>query len=92
MKYSSMYVGDVSGGAAVRALKPVEDITVLFPVTCPRCGSAGLMESPVIVVKTALTLWNNMRLYAGCHAVAWNASRGELENIRRYLTTDGWEF
>jgi len=44
---------------------------------------------PVIVVVTALTSWQQMRLHAPCHHAAWDATPTDLRAIREYLG-DAW--
>jgi len=58
---------------------------VAIPVRCPQCGAVGLSEFPVMVVAVALVKWNNMCLYAPCHAGGWDASQEEIDAIRRHL-------
>ena len=59
--------------------------TIKFPVTCPRCGNESLTAFPVATVANALIQRNRIRLYADCHEVAWHASATEMEQIREYL-------
>jgi hypothetical protein len=62
--------------------------TISLPVTCPHCGASSMSEFPLPVVLIALTRWNNMALYAECHATSWSASPDELERLREYLGPD----
>ncbi len=59
--------------------------TVLIPVKCPICGKQALSPHPVIVVVTALTLWDRMLLRAPCHKQTWEAAAAELKSIRDHL-------
>ena len=51
------------------------------------CGTDTVTEFPTLVVVTALTQWNNMRLHGTCHAVFWDASAAEIQSIREQLGT-----
>lgn len=64
------------------AMRPA---TVQIPVYCPVCGEESLERVPVTVVAKALHSWRQMRLYARCHDVAWNADRFELQAIQQFL-------
>jgi DNA-directed RNA polymerase subunit RPC12/RpoP len=55
-----------------------------LPVTCPHCGEKSLAKFRVSVLADGI-LGDSIRLYADCHLVAWDASEGELENIRHHL-------
>ncbi len=59
--------------------------TLMVPVRCPECGKSMSMRSAWIVVDTALTRWNRMKLKAPCCGVSWNASSAELDEIRRHV-------
>jgi hypothetical protein len=59
--------------------------TVLVPVRCPECGKSTSMRSAWIVVDTALSRWNHMKLKAACCRVSWNASTAEVDEIRRHV-------
>jgi hypothetical protein len=58
---------------------------VEVPVQCPSCGIVRMTSFPVLVILAALTKWQQMRLYAGCHDGAWDASPAELQAIRQHL-------
>jgi hypothetical protein len=58
---------------------------VRFPVTCPICARALLTELPVALIAEALIRGASIRLHAGCHEVAWDATQLEVEQIRQYL-------
>ena len=62
-----------------------------IPVRCPQCGNATVMKCHWIVVTTALSRWNQMKLRAVCCAVTWDASVTELAGIRQFLevSSDG---
>lgn len=62
--------------------------SVGIPVKCPLCRAEASVEFPVIVIITALTVWNNLRLYVNCHDVSWDASSTELDAIRCHLGTE----
>jgi hypothetical protein len=59
--------------------------TVRFPATCPKCGSERLAEFPVDIVADALGRGSDICLAATCHDVIWTATDLELEQIRQYL-------
>jgi len=59
--------------------------TVRFPITCPKCGKEQLDEYPVAEVAAALLSGEKLRLLAACHGYTWNANPTELEQIREYL-------
>lgn len=63
--------------------------TVLVPVRCPECGKSTSMRSAWMVVDTALTRWNRMKLKAACCRVSWNASPAELAEISRHVGRAG---
>jgi hypothetical protein len=67
---------------------PPPDPVVEIPVRCAACGRESLVEFPVLVIATALTRWNNLRLYSACHDVSWDASPSELQFIRQHLGAD----
>jgi len=74
-----------AAGAPTKASWNKRPRTVMVPVTCPECGKSTSMRSAWIVVDTALTHWNRMKLKAGCCRVSWNSSTTELEEIRRHV-------
>ena len=60
--------------------------TIQFPQTCPKCGAEALGEYPVADVANALLdRTNSFQLYARCHDYYWTASQWELQQIRQYL-------
>jgi hypothetical protein len=61
------------------------ELTIRFPVTCPKCGRERLTEFPVSVVTEALLWGADICLVATCHDVIWDATEIELEQIREYL-------
>jgi hypothetical protein len=63
--------------------------SILLPVRCPLCGTVERVAFPVIVVITAMTAWKQMRLFAACHEVSWDASVAEIQSIREHLG-DSW--
>jgi hypothetical protein len=63
----------------------MEESYIRFPITCPRCGQESLTKFRAVIVTISLVEWHTMRLYAPCHAVFWDASDLELEQIRAYL-------
>jgi hypothetical protein len=63
----------------------MEESSIRFPITCPRCGNESLTEFRAVVVTIAVIEWHCMRLYSSCHEVFWDASEMELEQIREYL-------
>jgi 5-methylcytosine-specific restriction endonuclease McrA len=72
--------------AFAQSLAQSEDDThVHIPIRCTVCGKTKLVEFPTLVVVTALTRWNHMRLHSDCHHSAWDAGRSELTDIRNYL-------
>jgi len=56
-----------------------------FPVTCPICARAPLVELPVALIAAALMVGSAIRLHAVCHDVYWDATELEVEQIRGYL-------
>jgi len=60
------------------------EVEVLVPVKCPIC----LQQSPtgfrMPVVEDAFRT-GEVRLYATCHVMSWEASRTELEQIYQFL-------
>lgn len=61
--------------------------TIKFPVSCPKCGREELGEYGVAEVAAALLAPNSpLRLYARCHEYHWTARPAELAQIREYLS------
>ncbi len=61
--------------------------TIQFPVSCPKCGEERLGEYPVAEVAAALlSPTSTLRLYARCHEFHWNARPAELAQIREYFS------
>jgi hypothetical protein len=61
---------------------------ILFPVTCPTCSQESHTGFRMSVVAEAFQT-REIRLYAACHVVSWEASWAELEQIHDYLDA-GW--
>ena len=60
--------------------------TIQFPVSCPKCGREELGEYPVAEVAAALLdPTGSLRLYARCHEYHWTARPAELAQIRKHL-------
>jgi hypothetical protein len=57
---------------------------VLIPVKCPLCSRESLTGFRISVAADALKT-GQIRLYANCHVVSWDASVTELARIRAYL-------
>lgn len=63
----------------------MNELTVRFPATCPKCGRERLAEFPVDIIADALGRGSDICLVAMCHDVIWTATDLELEQIRQYL-------
>jgi hypothetical protein len=61
---------------------------ILFPVQCPICAQEALTGFRISVVADALRT-GEIRLYAGCHIVSWEASEKEIFLLHEYLEA-GW--
>jgi hypothetical protein len=61
----------------------VKEHELLLPVRCPVCRLESLSGFRTAVVEDALA--GGIRLYANCHAVGWDATRGELQQLREYV-------
>jgi len=61
---------------------------ILFPVQCPVCAQEALTGFRISVVADALRS-GEIRLYALCHAVGWEASEKEIFLLHEYLEA-GW--
>jgi hypothetical protein len=57
---------------------------VLIPVKCPLCSRESLTGFRISVAADALQS-GQIRLYANCHVVSWDASVTELARIRAHL-------
>jgi len=57
---------------------------VLIPVKCPVCSRESLTAFRISVAADALDR-GEIRLYANCHVVSWDANVTELAKIRAYL-------
>lgn len=57
---------------------------LLIPVKCPVCSRESLTGFRISVAADALES-GQIRLYANCHVVSWDASVTELAKIRAYL-------
>jgi|HubBroStandDraft_6_1064221.scaffolds.fasta_scaffold477997_1 hypothetical protein len=65
----------------------VDNITepeVSLPVRCPICMRESLVGFRISVIADAFGS-GEIRLYADCHVVGWDASQKELEAIVEYL-------
>jgi hypothetical protein len=58
---------------------------LLLPVKCPVCSAESL--SPFRVSVIAGARGSDIRLYANCHIVSWDATEQELRGLRNYLDT-----
>lgn len=65
------------------------ELTIRFPVTCPKCGKERLTEFPISVVADALLRGSDICLVATCHDMVWTASELEMAQIREYLV-EAW--
>jgi hypothetical protein len=61
---------------------------ILFPVQCPICAQEALTGFRISVVADALRT-GEIRLYAACHVVSWEASEKEIFLLHEYLEA-GW--
>jgi hypothetical protein len=61
---------------------------ILFPVQCPVCEQEALTGFRISVVSNALRT-GEIRLYAPCHLVGWEASDKEIFLLHEYLEA-GW--
>lgn len=61
---------------------------IMFPVQCPLCAQEALTGFRISVVADALRT-GEIRLYAMCHVVSWEASEKELFLLHEYLEA-GW--
>ena len=61
------------------------ELTVRFPVVCPKCGRERLTEFPINEVLHAFNRGSEIILVATCHDVIWTATELELQQIHEYL-------
>jgi hypothetical protein len=61
---------------------------ILIPVQCPICAQEALTGFRISVVADALRT-GEIRLYAACHVVSWEASEKEIFLLHEYLEA-GW--
>jgi hypothetical protein len=61
---------------------------ILFPVECPICAQEALTGFRISVVADGLRT-GEIRLYATCHVVSWEASQREIFLLHEYLEA-GW--
>lgn len=71
-----------------RRAKITTEAEILFPVQCPVCAQEALAGFRISVVADALRT-GEMRLYAACHVVSWEASEKEIFLLHEYLEA-GW--
>ena len=67
----------------------VDNITepeVSLPVKCPICLREALVGFRISVIADAFES-GEIRLYADCHVVGWDASKEELQAMVEYLDT-----
>ena len=62
------------------------ELTIRFPVVCPKCGREQLSELPTDEVVYALGRGSEISLVATCHDVIWTATELELQQIQEYAT------
>lgn len=60
---------------------------ILFPVQCPVCAQEALTGFRISVVADALRT-GEIRFYALCHVVSWEASEKELSEMVEQLRVD----
>jgi hypothetical protein len=60
---------------------------VFLPVSCPICMRESLVGFRISVIADAFES-GEIRLYANCHVVGWDASERELKAVVEYL--DAW--
>ena len=66
------------------AVGHVTEPEVLLPVRCPICMRDSLVGFRISVIADAFES-GEIRLYATCHVVGWDAGKQELEAIVEYL-------
>jgi hypothetical protein len=60
-------------------------LSVVFPVTCPKCRKESLSSLPAATINLALLRGERLSLRSRCHGIEWHASSRETEQIRQYL-------
>ncbi len=65
-------------------LDNITEPEVLLPVTCPICTRESLVGFRISVIADAFES-GEIRLYANCHVVGWDAGEKELKAIVEYL-------
>lgn len=69
-----------------QGIAAMNEPTIQFPVSCPKCGREELSEYSVAEVAAALLAPTTaLRLYAPCHEYHWTARAAELAQIREYF-------
>ena len=68
--------------------KITTEAEILFPVQCPVCAQEALTGFRISVVADALRT-GEIRLYAACHVISWEASQKEIFLLHEYLEA-GW--
>jgi hypothetical protein len=68
----------------IKASATTVEPEILIPVKCPLCSQESLTGFRISVAADALES-GEIRLYANCHIVSWDASVTELATIRAYL-------
>jgi hypothetical protein len=72
----------MAAGPEVRSSESPErrvmtEAEILFPVQCPICAREALTGFRISVVADALRT-GEIRLYAACHVISWEASQKEI--------------
>lgn len=60
-------------------------LIIRIPVTCPVCDSTVTTAFNAAEMLDALLNSRPVRLYAGCHNIAWYANDWEVQKIREYF-------
>jgi hypothetical protein len=60
-------------------------LDVVFPITCPECKRESLISLPAATINRALCNEELLVLRSRCHAIEWQASAREAEQIKEYL-------
>jgi hypothetical protein len=63
----------------------MSEAVIHIPVQCPACGKKSLAHFPVLVIVTAITRQDHLRLYSACHDISWDASNFEMQAVRQFL-------
>jgi hypothetical protein len=66
------------------AMDNITEPEVSLPVKCPICMRESLVGFRISVIADAFES-GEIRLYADCHVVGWDASQKELKTIVEYL-------